>query len=336
MSATVELHEVESKAVGNDVPIAVITPPGFEPEGDALPLCIALHGGGEDRSSLAESVPMFEEMWSAGLLPPMVLVSASTGPLSWYAGPWEDFIADELPEFMATRFRTRTDAAGIVLTGVSMGGMGTLKIGLRRPDRFAAIAAMEPGIDPGFEHAAATPRNTFNRFTELEAELWGDPIDEARWQHDNPANIARDNADAIRASGLEIYLECGDEDGLNLHDGAEFMHRALWDLDIRHEYHLVRWAGHVGPSFNERMPEVMGFLANALAGGKSCPLDADLNADELTWIEWYEGGMQGDPVFVDMMSERGPALLERTMADKKAVGRAADPEFARAYGRMPQ
>ena len=167
MSATVELHEVESKAVGNDVPIAVITPPGFEPEGDALPLCIALHGGGEDRSSLAESVPMFEEMWSAGLLPPMVLVSASTGPLSWYAGPWEDFIADELPEFMATRFRTRTDAAGIVLTGVSMGGMGTLKIGLRRPDRFAAIAAMEPGIDPGFEHAAATPRNTFNRFTDV-------------------------------------------------------------------------------------------------------------------------------------------------------------------------
>ncbi len=53
-------------------------------------------------------------------------------------------------------------------------------------------------------------------------------------------------------------------------------------------------------------------------------------------LAWHDGGMQGDPVFVDMMSERGPALLEYTMADKKAAGRVADPDFARAYGRMPK
>ena len=87
----------------------------------------------------------------------------------------EDFIADELPESMAKRFHTRTDPAGTVMTGVSMGGYGTLKIGLRRPERFAAIASMEPGIEPGFERAAATPRNTFYRFPEVDAALWGDP-----------------------------------------------------------------------------------------------------------------------------------------------------------------
>ena len=155
----------------------------------------------------------------------MVLASASTGPMSWYAGRWEEFIADELPGFLAKRFHTRTDPAGTVLTGASMGGYGTLKIGLRHPDRFAAIAAIEPGIEPGFARAlplrratpfTASPRSTRHSGAFRSTRHAG--------RRDNPANIARDNADAIRASGVEIYLEVGDEDGLNLHDGAEFMH----------------------------------------------------------------------------------------------------------------
>ena len=335
MSATVELLDIRSTAVGADVPIAVITPPGFDPAGDALPLALTLHGGGGDRSNLANSAPLYEALWSARVIAPMVLASASTGPMSWYAGRWEEFIADELPGFLAKRFHTRTDPAGTVLTGASMGGYGTLKIGLRHPDRFAAIAAIEPGIEPGFARAAATPRNTFYRFPEVDAALWGVPIDEARWQRDNPANIARDNADAIRASGVEIYLEVGDEDGLNLHDGAEFMHRTLWDLDIRHEYHVVRWAGHVGPSISERVSEAHRFLSRALAGGCSAPLDTELTQDEQAWLDWTAGGMEGDPVPIDLTGERAPALLERTMADKKEAARAADPTMARAYGRMP-
>ena len=57
---------------------------------------------------------------------------------------------------MAERFKTRDDPAGTLLTGVSMGGFGTLKIGLRRPGRFGALAALEPAIEPGFTRAAAT------------------------------------------------------------------------------------------------------------------------------------------------------------------------------------
>jgi hypothetical protein len=39
------------------------------------------------------------------------------------------------------------------------------------------------------------------------------------------------NADTqkIRDSGLAIYLEASERDFLNAHDGAEFLHRVLWD-----------------------------------------------------------------------------------------------------------
>ena len=47
------------------------------------------------------------------------------------------------------------------------------------------------------------------------------------------------------------------------------MHRVLWDHDIRHEYHLVRWADHIGASIGARPIEVHRFLAGALAAGRS-------------------------------------------------------------------
>ena len=68
----------------------------------------------------------------------------------------------------------------------------------------------------------------------------------SRYRRWNPASIATDNAAAIRASGLKIFFDCGDNDYLNLHDGAEFLHRVLWDHGIQHEYRLVHGADHLG------------------------------------------------------------------------------------------
>ena len=72
-------------------------------------------------------------------------------------------------------------------------------------------------------------RNAWYRMPAMEVAVWGDPFDEVAWLADNPATLLRNNAEAVRASGLEIYLKVGDQDYINLHDGAEFMHRVLWD-----------------------------------------------------------------------------------------------------------
>jgi hypothetical protein len=44
------------------------------------------------------------------------------------------------------------------------------------------------------------------------AALFGEPFDESYWRANNPASIVADNPARIRDSGLEIYLECGDQD----------------------------------------------------------------------------------------------------------------------------
>lgn len=331
-----QLLEMESELAGGAVELAVLTPPGFELESEPLPLCVFLHGGGGDRSLLQYDQARYEAAWRDGWAGPMVVVAPSTNPLSWYADPWGDVVAEELPAFMAERFNTRVDRGGTALAGRSMGGYGALNIAFKRPERFGVIAAIEPAIEPGLSRGDATARNTFYRFVDLDGELWGSPIDDERWKADNPANLALENADGIKKSGMEIYLDVGDEDALNLHDGAEFLHRTLWDLDIRHEYHLVRWADHVGVSFDRRMPEAIRFISDAFAGGRSAPTELQLTEVEQAWLDWIRNSMEGDPKTVDLSTERGPALLRLTFEEKMKPVRVFDPTVARAYGPMPR
>jgi Tetracyclin repressor-like, C-terminal domain len=76
----------------------------------------------------------------------------------------------------------------------------------------------------------------------------------------------RRNAGAIRRNDLAIMLKCGDNDCFNLHDGTEYLHRALRDLDVSHDYHLIRGADHVGPGELSDMGPLFQSLAHPPLG----------------------------------------------------------------------
>jgi len=338
--ATVQLVDLESAVLGAAVPMSVVLPPDFQNITESLPLFIFLHGGGGDRNFLVDWLPFWEDMWRAQELPPLVMISFSSGGGSWYGGAWEKFVADELPKWANDQFKTRLDQDGTVMSGGSMGGYGALKIGFKYPERFKAIAPMEASIEPSFERTPGNRRNTWFRMEAFETEVWGSPIDAAAWESDNPAAIVRRNADAIRTSGLEIYLEVGDKDYINLHDGNEFLHRVLWDHDIRHEYHLVRWADHVGLSTERRMREACRFLAAALAGGLDEPTDLPLTDEEQAHLDWINGGgmAAGDPppTQSNLMADvsRAPSISRRIW-DPLRNQALDDPDMQRAYGKLP-
>jgi S-formylglutathione hydrolase FrmB len=58
------------------------------------------------------------------------------------AGDWEGYVADDLVAYMDKNYRTiaRRDSRG--LAGHSMGGYGTIRIGMKRPDVFSALYAL--------------------------------------------------------------------------------------------------------------------------------------------------------------------------------------------------
>ena len=64
----------------------------------------------------------------------------------------------------------------------------------------------------------------------------------------------------IIASGLQVYFEAGDRDMFHLDEGAEFLHRVMWDHGVDHEYRLVRGADHLGRTVPARMRDALAFL----------------------------------------------------------------------------
>jgi hypothetical protein len=91
-------------------------------------------------------------------------------------------------------------------------------------------------------------------------KIFGSPFDEDYWNENNPAYLVRENADRIRKSEIKIYLEVGTEDFFGLFRGAEFLHRILFDRNIRHEFRYVYGADHIGVSFRERIINGFSFL----------------------------------------------------------------------------
>ena len=59
-------------------------------------------------------------------------------------GDWEAFVARELVAYVDARYRTLARRESRGLAGHSMGGFGTLRIGMKHPDVFSSIYALNP------------------------------------------------------------------------------------------------------------------------------------------------------------------------------------------------
>jgi S-formylglutathione hydrolase len=278
MASNVELSELSSGHLPEAVPYAVITPPGYHGSGP-LPLCVVLMGGGSSRQSLIDCQPLFDAWWSEGSLARIVCATPSAGMSYYVEDPeqgvrWESFLTEDFIPHLRATCNVGGDRNTTVITGMSMGGYGALKIAFANPEQFAAVAVMNPMLEPGCRDSEIGARNRLHHATGGPARLIGPGRDPTLFAANNPANRAYINASRISESGLPIYLEVGDNDFVNAHDGTEFLHRVLWDLDISHEYRLVRGGDHGGPTFRPRMRAMFAWLSAVLTA-KAVPSDAE-------------------------------------------------------------
>jgi len=105
-----------------------------------------LHGMGRDHTAWVRQTSI--ERYVADLNLAVVMPAAN---ISFYAnmahgGRYFDFIADELPRIMRDLFPLSDAREDNFIAGQSMGGVGSLKIGLARPERFAAIGCLSGAL----------------------------------------------------------------------------------------------------------------------------------------------------------------------------------------------
>jgi S-formylglutathione hydrolase len=327
MPSTVTLRDISSKHLPAPVPYAVLAPSREE----RLPLCILLFGAGGTRDSIVDLQPLFDRWWAESTVPPMVIATPTSG-LDYYLedpfGPirWDSFLADDFVPHLRSAFNVNDST---VIAGISGGDYGGLKLAFACPHLFAAVAAMQPMLEPGLRDADVGPRNRLQHSAGGPPQLIGPARHPALWESNNPANRARANARQIRDSALAIYLEAGDRDFLNAHDGAEFLHRELWDLDLSHEYHLVRGADHGGPTMRPRLRAMFAWLGSSL--WNSAPLHA---AAEQAATVWLQSGMQGKPPAGATTTDGFIRFLRASFEPLRAQAAKSDPTTNRIFGSL--
>lgn len=157
-----------SDILGEPRPLAVYTPPAYDPErAEPYPVIYALHGFGGRYTMWLPLVPPLEAAFEAGTIPDAVIVMvdfslSGTGlddPGTYYderggsfyintnQGRFEDHFFEELVPFVTENYHVRTDAEGVVLIGASMGGYGTLWYGITHPDFSHILIPIFPPAD---------------------------------------------------------------------------------------------------------------------------------------------------------------------------------------------
>ena len=304
----------------------------------ALPLCLFLYGGGGSSESLAEIQPLFETWWAAGKLPAMLVATVDVGPWSFYLDDpvrglaWETLVAERFVAQLRDEFSVAITPAATALVGNSMGGYGALKIALARPDAFAAVAAISPMIEPCFEAADVRPRNRYHYPPGVPHALLGAERDAELYRSDHPAARAVRGADALRSAELGIYIDAASMDALHAHDGAEHLHRVLWELDVTHEYRLRGDADHIGPGFIERLFEAFAWVASRI-DARPEPV---LTEPERAWQQWLDGQAEQPPsTALAPTSRLFPSLLRQQLAAAREQAQRQDSTFGRRYGLLP-
>lgn len=230
---TVEMH---SAAFDRSLTYTVLAPDAGEPPFAVL---YQLHGHSDDhRAWLYRSNLMrYAARWP-------LLVVLPSGDNSYYVDapgrPFEYFIVDELPLHLSHLFRVRAGKAAI--GGLSMGGYGAVRLGLRHPDRYASICA----------HSSRLPSRA-----ELPTLGWAKGASEPLDALDVDALAAA----ADRARLPRLALDCGRDDHL-LGDSRRF-HDTLTRLGIAHDY-AEHPGAHDWDYWDRHVADALAFHARAL------------------------------------------------------------------------
>jgi len=275
---TFEDERFESKSVGKKMPFGIYLPKDYDDEanqGKTLPLIIWLHGMWEDHMRFHRRGGAIEldKAVSAGKLPPCIFVTANGGRSSMYVNregeKWEDLISKDLLDHVSKGYRVSKDRRQRAIMGISMGGMGALRIAFTHPELFGAVAAHSSAVFA--EDPDDLPPNLKKFATRLGLdEVFGNPIKKEPWEKANPVCIAN-RVDTADLKELLIYFDAGTADRYGFADGNKLLHDRLQKRKIEHTWRLIDGGGHSwGNRFqHETLPHSFAFVGEMFRAAAS-------------------------------------------------------------------
>lgn len=227
---SVSTLKLESRLLKREVSYRVILPRHYtELSGKRFPVIYLLHGlfghfdNWTDKTRIDEySVPY-----------DFIIVTPEGGD-GWYTDSatvpndkYESYIVQELIPEIDNRFRTLADREHRIIAGLSMGGYGAIKFGLKHPDKFSLVGSFSGALD-------APLRGEDNKTLRPSIiNVFGTDGSKTRVDNDVYRMIREASPDSIRALPY-VYFACGTEDFL-FQPNREF-DSLLLEKKVPHEY----------------------------------------------------------------------------------------------------
>lgn len=240
----IEGLSISSKILQKPVNYSVYLPPDYEKSDRSYPIVYLLHGYTDNETAwvqFGEVNRYADEAIHNGQIPPMVIAMPDAG-VSWYANnfdgkvAYEDFFIKEFIPHIESGLRVRSEKQYRGLSGLSMGGYGSLLYALKHPDLFAATAPLSAAIYTE-DQVLKAPQV---RWDKIEGPVYGEGLNgkgriTPHWKSNNPFHII----EALETDSLKkvkYYFDCGDDDFL--YKGNALLHIKLRDKKVPHEYRV--------------------------------------------------------------------------------------------------
>ncbi len=164
---------------------------------------------------------------------------------------WEDFLIRDLIPYIDSHYRTLASRQGRAIAGLSMGGYGAMKLGLKYPRMFAAVASLSGALASAQPGKEGIDDPVFQKLVE---GIFGPP--------DNPQRANEDPFQLVKKVSTEevpqLYIAIGSSDFL-LEENREFA-KLLSSLKIPYEYREVP-GKHEWPVWDRQIQVVLALQA---------------------------------------------------------------------------
>jgi putative tributyrin esterase len=246
---------VYSPALGRRADITLCFPE--ESAADRLPLLILLHGVHGSHWNwwaLGGLTENLQKLKAEGYTCPLAIAMPSDG--HWGSGtayvPHSSFnaeawIMEDVPEAVRS-VHPNVDTTRFYLAGLSMGGFGAIRLGMKYADRIAGISA----------HSSIT------QIEQLQDHVQ-EPISEFLWSGTENVDIMH-WAQQNRRQVPPLRFDCGREDSLL--QGNRAFHETLLETSIEHEYEEFE-GGHTWDYWSTHLLHTLRFVSKLEAHRKA-------------------------------------------------------------------
>lgn len=256
----IQTVQFESKLVGKTLPYNVLLPVDYNEEASKTkryPVVYLLHGLTGHYTNWLEKTKLTDHAAPYGLI-----VVTPEGNDSWYSDSvtvptekYETYIINELLPDVQRRFRTIDSREGRAIAGLSMGGYGALKFGMKYPQTFVFAGSMSGALD------AASWKEADLRGLQF---IWR-TLQPVFGPDEHPGRAANDLQKIVREMSVDkiealpyVYLDCGTEDVLI--QGNRNFAELLLQRKIKHEYRQLPGT-HNWVYWNAQVQEVLKLAA---------------------------------------------------------------------------